>query len=303
MLEASVIVATHNGGQHLKSSLPALAPSVQGLSEDRYEVIVVDNASTDGTGEVALGLRSCVPNLRVVREDNPGLCHARNRGIAESRSPIVAFIDDDAAAGVGWVQAYLDLFRDVPRAASCGGPIDVRWLADKPAWWTDGLDEIFNRFDLGPRRRALRYPRLPIGTNMAYRRETFERVGGFDVAYGRAGGASVVGDESEIGLRIQRAGGVILYEPRARIEHFAYAKRMTKEYARLRAAAHAHARCHIDYRHLGFRRVPHQFARVTLGALRALARRRFGVEERLPFIYFASYMRSLARILLGREPG
>lgn len=289
----SAIVCTHNGGHHLIHSLPSLLPSVQTLAEEHYEVLLVDNASSDSTPDVLQKFAGQSPVFRVVRELTPGLSHARNRGIREARAPIIAFIDDDAAASPTWLESYVAAFEALPDAWGAGGPISVRWMSPKLDWWTDGLDEIFNRFDRGPRRHRLRYPKVPIGTNMAYRKSAFDTVGAFEGRFGRTGADMTAGDDGEFALRVQRNGGLCFYEPGARVHHFAYSARMSKSFARRRAEAYGRGRCRIDYQHLGVRRVPHQIVRVFLGVLRIIWRRRLGVEEQLPFIYFWAYFREL----------
>ena len=296
----SAVVATHNGSAHLPHALPALFPDAQDLDAGAYEVLVIDNASTDGSGDLARTLARGVPNLRVVEEPAPGLSRARNRGIHEAAAPTIAFIDDDAAASPGWLASYVRLFAEERNAWSAGGPIAVRWMSARPRWWTGGLDEIFNRWDRGPKRHALRYPKVPIGTNMAFRRSAFDTAGLFDEGLGRTGGSLNAGEEAEIALRIRAAGGRSYYEPGALVHHFGYADRLSPAFARRRAAAHARARCRVDLRHFGVRRVPHQLARVTLGALRVALHHRLGVEEQLPFIYFRAYFSELHHQLSRR---
>jgi glycosyltransferase involved in cell wall biosynthesis len=298
-----VVVATCNGARHLPDSLPGLGRDVQRLPAEAYEVLVIDNGSTDGTLEIAQSFADRLPGLRVIAEPERGLAFARNRGFAEARGELVAYIDDDAVATPGWLEAYVRLFDDEPDSMGAGGPIDVLWRTPQPEWWTPGLDEIFNRFERRPRRHRLRYPGVPIGTNMAFRRQVLVDLGGFDAAFGRKGDSLGAGEDSEFCLRLLRSGGTLVYEPEARVSHFAYAERLCPEFAHRRAAGHARARCRMDWRHLGARRVPHQLVRVMLACLRVLYRRRLRLEERLPFTYFKAYASELWRIIRNVESG
>jgi glycosyltransferase involved in cell wall biosynthesis len=107
--ELTILVCTHNRAELLSGVLESLGN--QSLGRERFEVIVVDNASTDDTPAVA---DRCAKQgklqARYVREPELGLDAARNRGIREARGEIVAFLDDDARARYDWAEAVLDGF-------------------------------------------------------------------------------------------------------------------------------------------------------------------------------------------------
>ena len=115
----SIIICSHNRAADLADNLP----KVQALDYplDRYEIIVIDNASSDGTAAVA-----AAAGVRCVREERLGLSHARNRGIAESRGELIGFIDDDAWPEPEWLQRLDDLFAD-PAVGCAGGQVVPEW--------------------------------------------------------------------------------------------------------------------------------------------------------------------------------
>src|SRR5262249_57858235 len=120
---AWVVVCTHNRAD----SLPATLASLRGLdaTPEGFEVIVVDNASTDGTPAVVAAARREWPGppdtLRLVHEPRLGLNHARNRGIAEARGAVVAFLDDDAVVVPGSLGELTRAYRSDPALWCAGG--------------------------------------------------------------------------------------------------------------------------------------------------------------------------------------
>ena len=101
--EITVVVCTRNRAGVIGPCLEALAG--QDMPPERFEVVVVDNGSTDGTAAVLRRWRDGDPSHRRVEEEHrTGLSRARNAGLAAAGAPIVAFIDDDARAAAGWVR-------------------------------------------------------------------------------------------------------------------------------------------------------------------------------------------------------
>ncbi len=138
-----------------------------------WELLVVDNGSTDGTSEVASAFVSRLP-LRLVHEPEPGLSAARNRAVSEARGEYLLWIDDDAIPAPGWIAAYLEAFLAWPEAALFGGPIAVAFDAPLPDWFRRVLPVIggvYGQCDLGSEPIALRasLTELPFGTNYATR--------------------------------------------------------------------------------------------------------------------------------------
>jgi glycosyltransferase involved in cell wall biosynthesis len=102
-----------------------------------WEVIVVDNASTDGTPDVA---RQSWPNdmpalLRMVHEPRPGLSHARNRGFSEAKYEIVSFIDDDNWVCPNWIQLVSGIMSRYPNMGACGGYTEAVCESTPPCWF------------------------------------------------------------------------------------------------------------------------------------------------------------------------
>src|SRR3954462_2981411 len=130
----SAIVSTHNRCASLRRTLESLWS--QELSDGcTYEVIIVDNNSTDATrsvveGEIARGF----PALRYLFEPRQGVSFGRNAGIAAARAPILAFTDDDNQVGPQWVATIKRLFDSHPELAAVGGKVLPKWPDPVPMW-------------------------------------------------------------------------------------------------------------------------------------------------------------------------
>ena len=217
-MKISAIICTHNRAAYLPQAIRSLLE--QRLPPEDYEILVVDNNSTDNTREIVTGLMREAPNLRYFYETNAGLSCARNRGIREAGAPIVAFLDDDALAEDGWLVAILDAFAIEPRPACVGGPVRPWWEMPKPNWFPASLLGCHDR-DYGPHAHWCNYPvEQPIGCNMAFWKQAVVEVGGFDVRLNK------YNDETELIRRIVLAGGGIFYQPDAGVRHLVAKERL-----------------------------------------------------------------------------
>jgi glycosyltransferase involved in cell wall biosynthesis len=180
------------------------------------EIIVVVDQNPALRSELASTLPGYVRLLETAR---PGLSEARNVGICECRSDIVAFVDDDATVEPGWLDSLLTEFA-AGEVVGVGGAVVPRWGAAR-RWlcdellWVVGCTYRGHREDPGPIRN-------PIGCNMAFRRHVLTAVGCFATQFGKRGDALETCDETELSLRIERAygSGRIRFAPEARVRHF-----------------------------------------------------------------------------------
>src|SRR5437899_9095852 len=133
MVSATVVICTHDRADVVGE---AVHGAVAEARADGGEVLVVDNASRDRTPALLAELvLQHGEALRVVREPRLGLSAARNRGLAEARGEVVAYLDDDAIPRAGWLAALCRPYVD-PRVACVGGRIRVRFAAPPPSWLT-----------------------------------------------------------------------------------------------------------------------------------------------------------------------
>ncbi|MEQ1575333.1 MAG: glycosyltransferase [Vicinamibacterales bacterium] len=228
-MKASVIVCTFNRADLLSDTLKALR--LQPAPQGGYEIIVVDNNSSDDTRTVTerLAAEAGAP-IRYLFEKNQGLSLARNAGIRAAHGDIIAFVDDDVDVEAGWLSAILAAFQD-PLVACAGGPVRPMWPFSKPEWLTKewegylGITEFESVRETG----EFRWPTYPWGLNMAFRREIFDTVGYFSAELGRIGKGLLSNEEVSVCQRIDEAGHRIRFAPDAIIYHKIHADRLTRQ--------------------------------------------------------------------------
>ena len=222
----SVVITTYNRAHVLPKALDAL------LSQEidvPYEVIVVDNNSTDRTREVIGSRLGRSPHLRYVFEKRQGIPYARNTGIEAASAPLLAFTDDDVEVKPDWVAVIKRVFDENPDVDMIGGRVRPKWPAgDLPRWITRrqlGPFALGERGEARIRVSADNAAPCLVGANFAFRRRVVDRVGPFDTRYIRS-------QDRELQLRLWRAGGVGLYVPEMAIAVDVPPERLTKAYFR-----------------------------------------------------------------------
>jgi glycosyltransferase involved in cell wall biosynthesis len=216
--QISAIICTHNRDQYLGAAIDSL------LHQDfagEYEVIVVDNASTDRTREV-VEPRLSHPRLRYIHEAVLGLSVARNTGAKNSLSPILAYLDDDAVASPQWLQVLHDAYQENEKLAIAGGKVTLLWSpgTTSPPWLSPGLAANLGAYDLGSAPLYIDRPGLtPRGLNYSVRQTFLEQIGGFDIHLGRVGKNLLSNEELMMTERALELGWQVAYLPAAAAAH------------------------------------------------------------------------------------
>lgn len=222
----SVVIGTRDRPEQLSICLG----SVRTLDYPAYEIIVVDNVpSNDATAELVRAMMGGdAPEVRYVREDEPGLSAARNRGLAESKGSVVAFTDDDVFVDAHWLAHLVAGFSRADNVACVTGNVFPREM-ETPA---QSLFEDFGGFSKGFRRRVFDrsgqgatgrlYPytagMFGTGANFAFRTEVLRRMGGFDPALS-VGTPARGGEDLAAFFGIISRGYRLVYEPAAVVFH------------------------------------------------------------------------------------
>ncbi|HJZ50372.1 MAG TPA: glycosyltransferase [Roseiflexaceae bacterium] len=211
---ASVVVCTRDRTEDLANCLPDL----QLLAAQGHDVIVVDSCPSDGSSE---RLVASYPAIRYLHEPRPGLDIARNRGLQAARGEIVAFTDDDAQVGTGWLPALLRNFDDPMVAIVTGITMPLELETEAQLWFEEtngfGRGYIRRSFDSATA-NVLATGRIGAGVNMAIRRAVIDHIGLFDEALD-GGTASRSGGDQEYFYRALSRGYRIVYEPAAPVWH------------------------------------------------------------------------------------
>lgn len=218
----SVAVCTLNRADMLRRVLEDLC--AQTADPERYEVLVVDNGSSDDTAQVARRMAREHGNVRYVLEERTGLSHARNRAWREARGRYVGYVDDDCRVPPHWVEAALELIEE-RRPAALGGPYYPFYEGPKPAWFRD---EYATNCP-GDEPRTLEPEELKLtGGNMVLRRDLLEALGGFQPALGMAGRRISYGEESALfaAMGRQMPDQVQYYSPRLWVRHLVPERKM-----------------------------------------------------------------------------
>ncbi len=222
-LRISIVICTYNRGQFIGEALESL--SKQTLSPNLFEIIIVNNNSTDETEAIC---KSFIVNhqdldIKYVIETNQGLSFARNRGIAESKNGVITYIDDDAYAKSDFLELIYNYFSEYPDTAGLGGKVTPRYEIEEPKWMNKYLYGFVTKVDLGNKKRFFKKNEYPAGCNMTYRKDLLKQVGGFNNKLKwRA-------DDKYINFKIREISDNIIYLPMLEVEHTIDAARTSDE--------------------------------------------------------------------------
>ncbi len=231
----SVIVCTYNRAHYLAETLSYLLR--QNASIDTFEVLLINNNSTDTTEEICTQFSAENPTFpfRYIVETTQGLSHARNRGVKEAKGDVLTFIDDDAFAQADFVAAISQYFLENKEIIAIGGKIIPKYEEKAPRWMSKHLLPLVAALDMGDRTKPFPKGKSPIGANMSIRKEAFEKHGGFDVNLGRKGNALEGSEEKDFFFRLTKAGATVVYLPQAVVHHIIPAKRVSDDYIKNQA--------------------------------------------------------------------
>lgn len=223
-VDISVVISTYNRCELLRGALRSVLE--QDADRVAYEVVVVDNNSTDRTRDVVKAfIEEGHENLTYVFEPRQGVSYGRNTGIQRARADIITFTDDDVRASRNWIANTKKAFDEHPEADFIGGRILPNWRMEPPAWLTRDHWWPLALLDCGDQPLAVNSENpicLP-AANASFRRKVFERFGLFSSEFsGR--------EDHEFLLRLWRAGRSGLYVPEILVTADVQIERMEKSY-------------------------------------------------------------------------
>lgn len=230
--QISAIICTHNRDRYLSKAIESLLNQTCAA----FEVIVVDNASTDRTREVVepyLVDPHIRPRIRYVYEPQVGLSVARNTGAKLAQAEILAYLDDDAIASPEWLQILVDAYAEDPKLAIAGGKVTLLWTdgLTAPRWLSAGLAGNLGAYDLGDQVVEIQVPGLtPRGLNYSLRRTFLDQVGGFDLNLGRVGKNLLSNEELHMTNLALQTGWRVAYLPTAIVAHHVAPERVQRRW-------------------------------------------------------------------------
>ncbi len=217
MPQIAAIICTHNRDNYLGAAIDSLLAQ----EYDDFEVLVVDNGSTDRTKAVVES-RLSNPQLKYIYEPVLGLSVARNTGAKETTSPILAYLDDDAEASSQWLRVLLDAYNNTEKVAIAGGKVTLIWPdgITPPSWISLNMAAGLGAYDLGESVVYIDNPNLtPRGLNYSMRRTFLEQIGGFDANLGRVGKKLLSNEELYMTELALKNGWQVAYLPDALAAH------------------------------------------------------------------------------------
>lgn len=211
----TVVVCTYNRADLLRDCLQSLSEMNISLAE--YEVLVVDNNSTDTTRVVVEEFHLQYPNFRYALQSKQGVAHSRNYGWRFATGEYVAYIDDDCKASADWL-AVAKSFIESKHPIMFGGPALPFYKSTKPIWFKDDYAIfILSGANIRPTQMDEYFPTM----NAIFRKSALELLGGFDTRLGMVGKKIAYGEDTEImvRLRLEFPEQVIYYVPHLRVYH------------------------------------------------------------------------------------
>ncbi len=227
-VQVSVIVPSYNRSESLKDTLQGLGRQKTSL---HYEIIVVDNNSTDGTKEVVREFQgNFKAPLYYLFESRQGISYARNAGMRKARGELIAFLDDDTLPSPEWLTSFWRCFQE-EEADLVAGKVELLWFSERPEWLSEILMKPLVTLDYGEKRFQIHAKEKRIlGANFAFRRSLADRVGFFREDLGRRGNSLIGGEDSEWFGRLIQEKAKVFYEPQAQVFHKVLGEKITEEY-------------------------------------------------------------------------
>jgi glycosyltransferase involved in cell wall biosynthesis len=230
-VKLSIVICSYNRANYIGEALSALYQ--QQVDYIQYEVLVVDNNSTDNTKEVyqKWRLSNEAGNFHYYTETTQGASFARNTGAAMAKGDWLCFVDDDAIAGAHFIS---NIFRHIdthPDIVGFGGRIIPRYIPSEPKWMSYYVSSIVGNFDYAPIAKAFEHNKYPLESNMIIKKSVYDQVGGFNTALpGVVGTKRIGGEGKELFFKIMKLGHTIYYDPSIQVEHVVEVSKLTKEY-------------------------------------------------------------------------
>lgn len=213
MAKLTIVICTYNRSEFIEKCLESFLS--QSVSQRMFDILVVDNNSSDNTKEIVDHFVTKLPNLRYTLEPIQGLSHARNAGIVHTRTEWICYLDDDAYVPVDFIEVQLKIIEE--NNFDVYGGVYLPWFKyGKPKWFHEryGSNKMhYNRIV------ELKSHEYLSGGIISFKKELLETFSGFKTNLGMVGEIIGYGEETELQNRIRKAGIPIYYIPSLIIYH------------------------------------------------------------------------------------
>ena len=266
----SLIIPTYNRSALLRQTVETFL--AQDYPADKWELLLVDNASTDDTWSVITKLASRDDRIRGLKESRKGAHFARNSGALAAKGEILYFTDDDMLAEPNLLSAIVEGFEADPKVASVTGKVLPRWDTEPPVWVLEHCrNALLSLNDLGESLIVSDDDPGVFSCHQAVKRDAFMRAGGFNPDTNA--GAFTGDNETGLNIKIKQLGFRFAYVGSAVTHHMIPKSRMTQSYLNSRMADQGFCDSYTDYRaiHPGKARLARRIvAHSVLGGLTLL---------------------------------
>ena len=227
----SIIICSYNRSSYIEAAFDSLYNQSSGL--DSFEIIIVDNNSTDNTADVFKNWRASHANgsFTYLTESKQGASFARNTGAAAAKGQWLCFMDDDAIANSSYVENIIKHIETKPAVVGFGGRIIPKYIPSEPKWMSYYVSSLVGNFDYAPTACAFENGKYPLESNMIVRKEIYDSIGGFNTELpGVVGTLRIGGEGKELFYKILALGHTIYYDPTIEVQHVVEVKKLTPEY-------------------------------------------------------------------------
>ena len=202
----TIIICTYNRGFLIKETLPTLFN--QDIDSNLFDIIIVDNNSDDDTSMILKDFQNQYSNLKIIKETNQGLSHAKNAGMVASNTDWIVYLDDDAKVPMDFVPKVLSNIEN--SNYSCFGGVYLPWYKfGKPKWFRDkyasNKNELVTFCTLDKE--------FASGGIMAIKRNLLLKYDGFSTDIGMKGNNTAYGEETLLQIKLRKDGYQIGYDP------------------------------------------------------------------------------------------
>jgi len=227
----SVVICTYNRAASLCRALQSMA--AQQFDASRFEVVIVDNNSSDDTEEQVADFIQNNPGLQVryFKESNAGVSYARNRGVRESQGEYIVFLDDDETVWNDFLSHLDAFFKAYPHALLCAEPVVPLYEGTPPHWLSPYTEAMLTgAYHKGEHVKYLKTSDYPGTGHATFKRELFFKYGDFNTGLGRKGSSLLGGEDKDFFLRLINNGVTCYYVPEATIFHHIPSHKLTDEF-------------------------------------------------------------------------
>ncbi|HUC80404.1 MAG TPA: glycosyltransferase [Flavisolibacter sp.] len=227
----SVVICSYNRADYIIQAIESLY--FQTLSKEQFEVLVVDNNSTDNTGELVKEYMLLHNDFQLfyLTEPRQGASYARNTGADHAKAELLCFMDDDAIAEKHYLERIVAFFASHPSATGLGGRIIPKYIPAEPEWMSHYVSSMVGNFDYSKEACEFKPGKYPLESNMVVRKSDFLAIGGFNTALpGVKGTLRIGGEGKDFFFRLIALNKKIYYDPAIIVHHVVEVKKLTPAY-------------------------------------------------------------------------